>query len=89
MADREDQKKQLIIDYKQVFLTPQGERVLEDLTKKTSLKRTTIPESGPINKDRILVEEGKRLMILYINTMLDKNPYERKQSKAIDKENGK
>jgi hypothetical protein len=87
MADREDQKKQLIVDYKQTFLTPQGQRVLEDLERKTTLHRSSVKPGQPIDTNRLIYDEAQRSMILYILQKMGKDPYEVKQSKAIQKEN--
>jgi hypothetical protein len=86
VVDREEQKKQLIIDYKQTFNTETGKRVLNDLKRKTTLHRSSVRPEKPIDTNRLVYDEAQRSMILYIIQMLEKDPYEARQEKAI-KEN--
>lgn len=79
--DREDEKTQRIIDYHQVFGTPEGKRVLEHM-KKLAHYNTTL--SPPVGTDghtdvfRVMHKEGQRCVITNIEMMLNKNPDEKK-----------
>ena len=66
-----DQKelKQLNIDYKMVFKSEAGERVLSDLEKRCSF-HTTTHIKGDSHESAFL--EGTRSVVLFINNMLNK-----------------
>tara|TARA_X000001382_G_scaffold2414_2_gene2866 strand:- start:189 stop:401 length:213 start_codon:yes stop_codon:yes gene_type:complete len=61
--------KQLVIDYKQVFTSESGEKVLEDLKKRCSY-HTTTHIKGDSHESAYL--EGARSVVLFINNMLNK-----------------
>ena len=66
-----DQKelKQLGIDYKTVFKSEAGERVLSDLEKRCSFHATT-QVKGESHESAFL--EGSRAVVLFIKNMLNK-----------------
>lgn len=89
----EDEKKQLIIDYKQTFEAPAGKRVLEDLKKRSNVLFAPIPFDKENRLDPYLMvyQNGKRSVMIHIYAQLKKDPYEVKQVKAINErenENG-
>ena len=57
---------QLLIDYKETFGTEAGKRVLHDLDRKTTFSRPGFPGFGPIDVNRVLVNEAQRSLFLYI-----------------------
>ena len=61
--------KQLVIDYKQVFTSESGEKVLEDLKKRCSY-HTTTHIKGDSHESAYL--EGARSVVLFIKNMLNK-----------------
>ena len=61
--------KQLTIDYKTVFSSESGERVLEDLKKRCSFYSTTNVK-GDSHESAFL--EGQRAAVLFIQSMLNK-----------------
>nr|BAR34699.1 hypothetical protein [uncultured Mediterranean phage uvMED] len=61
--------KQLVINYKQVFTSESGEKVLEDLKKRCSY-HTTTHIKGDSHESAYL--EGARSVVLFINNMLNK-----------------
>jgi len=67
--------KQLELDYKQVFNSPEGKNVLEDLKKRCSFYSTSHIK-GDSHESAFL--EGTRSVILFINNMLNKKPMEDK-----------
>ena len=73
-------RKQIIKDFKSVFDNPTGKRVLDHLISKTTLKRTVVAKT--IDTNRLLYDEGQRVMMLYILKMINTNPYEQRQEKA-------
>jgi len=67
--------KQLELDYKQVFNSPEGKNILEDLKKRCSFYSTSHIK-GDSHESAFL--EGTRSVILFINNMLNKKPMEDK-----------
>ena len=65
----EKELKQLQIDYKTVFQSEAGERVLADLKKRCSFYTTTHIK-GDSHESAFL--EGTRSVVLFINNMLNK-----------------
>ena len=61
--------KQLVINYKQVFTSESGEKVLEDLKKRCSY-HTTTHIKGDSHESAYL--EGARSVVLFIKNMLNK-----------------
>ena len=61
--------KELVINYKQVFTSESGEKVLEDLKKRCSY-HTTTHIKGDSHESAYL--EGARSVVLFINNMLNK-----------------
>jgi len=67
--------KQLELNYKQIFNSPEGKSVLEDLKKRCSFYSTSHIK-GDSHESAFL--EGTRSVILFINNMLTKKPMEDK-----------
>lgn len=61
--------KQLTVDYKTVFQSEAGQRVLDDLKKRCSF-HTTTHIKGDSHESAFL--EGTRSVVLFINNMLNK-----------------
>ena len=66
---------QLDLAYKQIFNSPEGKEVLEDLKKRCSFYSTSHIK-GDSHESAFL--EGTRSVILFINNMLNKKPMEDK-----------
>lgn len=60
-----------IRDYQEVFGTPAGERVLVDIVvKRCGVLNTSLPKSGKIDPNEVLVREGERRVgQLILNTL--------------------
>lgn len=71
---------ELVADYKLIFESEAGERVLYDLMKKCHFLHTSY--DGDINS--MVFREGERNVVNYIMTMLKQDPLEIK--KLIDKQ---
>lgn len=71
----DDKYKQLVRDYKTVFSTPEGLKVLKDLTEKSILFRSVIsPDpSVPVDANRVLYTEGQRSVLVYIYNKINTN----------------
>jgi hypothetical protein len=67
--------KQLELNYKQIFNSPEGKEVLEDLKKRCSFYSTSHIK-GDSHESAFL--EGTRSVVLFINNMLTKKPMEDK-----------
>ncbi len=78
-----DKTKQLIRDFQGTFDTPEGKRVLENLSKECLEGVSTFV---PGNQYGTAFNEGKRYAILYIRGVLAKDPNIERQTETI-KEN--
>lgn len=77
--DRDDEQKQLLIDFKECFGTEGGKRVLARLSK---LCRENEASYVDHNTHYTAYNEGKRCVILHIRSMLAKDPYQERQKTA-------
>ena len=66
-----DLLRQKIIEYKETFATPSGEKVLEDLSRQLYLTSSTFVDNNPYGS---AFNEGKRWVILHITKMLSLDP---------------
>ena len=90
--DRDE--KQTIIDYQQTFGTEAGKRVLRDLMNQIKFDVTHVPlykthpmyldNNGNVDTHKLVSASRQRDIIIYIYAKLAKDPYEVKQSKAIN-----
>jgi len=74
----------LIIDFGVTFGTENGKRVLAQLRKLTTYNRSSILPNSEIDVNRLIYDEGQRVVIIYIDNMLAKIPGEKRQLKARD-----
>lgn len=74
-----DEQKQLIIDYKQLFSSEKGLRVLEDLKKKCLANEMSYVPNSP---DGTAFNEGMRNVWLHISRVMNIDLNEKKQEKA-------
>jgi hypothetical protein len=81
MADRDDEKKQLIADYHNAFCSEGGKRVLANLKSVAHYNGAYFPHAfvapnvvGPTDIYEVCREEGKRAMIVHIEAKLRKEP---------------
>ena len=83
----EDEKKQLIIDYKQSFEPPAGQRVIDNLRKLSRIDGyLNLANNKNITAIQVAFAEGQRSVMMHIYSQLGKDPYEVKQTKAINYE---
>ena len=75
-------KKQLLMDYR-IFNTESGKNVLADLRKKCQLMDNALDTSNGIDTNKLCYLEGQRSVLTHIFKMLDTDPYEERQRKAI------
>ncbi len=61
-------QKALINDYKDVFGTKSGLRVLADLEHEAGYDMGSICPVGPIDTNRVIYDEARRILILYIHS---------------------
>lgn len=87
MKDRDQEAKQLILDYKFVFSSEEGKRVLADLKKLAKLNLSIVPhdQQGRIDPMAVMRNEGQRSVLVHIYRMLEKDPYEVRQKFAKGK----
>jgi len=75
----EDGRKQLILDYQEIFGSDAGKRVWDDLTTRLNFRSRIIPMGMP---DATAFELGKREAFLYILDKIDADPNEEVQEIA-------
>jgi hypothetical protein len=80
--------RQLVIDYKQTFETPQGKRVLEHIKKLARFNSSYWPVGTDSHTDiyQVCREDGKRAVINHIDIMLTRNPDEEEKDLITRKE---
>jgi len=68
--------KQLIIDYQETFNAESGKRVLADMKKKANYNFAVVPKDNLGHTDiyEVMRNEGKRSVIVHIESMLQKDP---------------
>jgi len=81
MSDQEQAKKRLIIDFKDVFGTKAGERVLNRLSDLCHENVACYVDQNPY---AMAYHEGKRCVILHIRKMLEKDSRKERQETAKD-----
>ena len=69
----------MLIDYKEVFNTEAGKRVLKDLESKTTFGYGVFPRSKPIDPSAIVWSEAQRVMFVYILKMIHKTPVKKQE----------
>ena len=77
----EDEKsQQLVIDFKQTFNSERGKKVLEYIKRRTKFNQAPRPcdNLGRIDPFEVMYLEGRRSVIIEIETMLAKEPGESK-----------
>ena len=72
--------------YKTVFENQSGRELLEKLEYAAYINRTTF---DPNNKDSILINEGKRFIVLHIKNMLNDNRMEAIKQKIKESNNAR
>ena len=77
--DREDKRKQLLIDYMTAFGTEGGKRVLDNLSKECYEHNVTFVRG---ESDSTAFNEGKRYVMLHIRRILAKDPHEKRQTEG-------
>lgn len=78
-----DDGRQLIIAYKATFGTPEGQRVLEDLKRKTSIARPGIQPGIPIDTHWLVYGEAQREFVLDIVRHVEADLDAEEQTMAI------
>jgi len=82
----EQQREQLKKDYQGTFGTVEGKRVLEDLVRRSGIRRGAVSadKTQPIDPYRVVYEEGRRAVVLHIQLMVEKVAYEERSKTAKD-----
>lgn len=80
--------KQLVIDYQTVFASERGKRVLADLCKRAPLLTDSINITNGIDVNKLLVQEGRRSVVLHIYKMLGRDPNEEVRERAVIERQG-
>ena len=84
----EEHKIQNVMDYKYVFTSPEGQRVLEDLKRAMSFNSALIPMGvdNHIDVYEVMRNEGKRAVIIYIERKLNIDLKKPEQREAVNSE---
>lgn len=80
--------KTLVRDYLKTFESPEGKRVLGDLSRKCPLLRDSIKVSGGVDVNKLLFLEGQRSVLLHIYKMLHRDPNAEAPTRAINEMQG-
>lgn len=82
--NREDEAKQLIIDFGIALTSESGKRVLKALRNraKSEVVVTPLDAMGRVDIYQVMLNNGQRSLITYIDSMLAKDPNKVKQEKA-------
>ena len=78
-------KKQLVIDYRRTFETPEGKRVLADLRKRCPLLTAPLATASGVEVHSLLVQEGQNNILKHIYRMLSRDPNAEAQEFAENK----
>ncbi len=81
--EKKVEPEQLLIDYKEVFGTEAGKRVLKDLESKTTFGNGVFPRTKAIDPYAIVWAEAQRVMFVYILKMIHKVPT-KKQEETVN-----
>ena len=77
-----DKEKQVYMDFKSLFTSETGSRVIDNLSNYCYESRSTFVEGSQTKQN---VNNGKRAVILYIREKMNKKFDETMQTKAIHK----
>lgn len=78
-SEKRPNPEQLLIDYKEVFGTEAGNRVLHDIERKTTFSHSSVSGFGQVNVERLIYDEGQRAMFLYIIKKIHSIPKEKER----------
>lgn len=77
-------RRQLIIDYKRTFESPEGKRVLEDLRRKCPTLTNPIEARNGVDVHMLLVSEGQNNVLKHIYRMLGRDPNTEPPERAVN-----
>ena len=86
--EHQAQQISLIHDYKDVFGTKAGERVLADLEHESSFEAAAISSVGMIDTNRLIYSEARRILILYIRAKIKYKFSKDRPTKVKEKDDG-
>lgn len=69
--------------YKRIFGTEDGRAVLEDLDKRCPLLRDALNIQNGVDVEKLLVEQGRRDVLVYIYKMINEDFFSRREDHAI------
>ena len=72
--------EEMSASYKDVFSSPSGKLVLQDLKNRCYVKAPTYTAPNSVNPDEVLVREGMRSVYLHIQTLIE---YEAPTSREV------
>ena len=76
--------KQLLLDYRNTFNSPEGKRVLADLKKRCPLLSGPLGIAKGVDVNMMLVMEGQSNIVKHIYTMLNRDPNEESPERAVN-----
>ena len=74
-----NEQEQLLIDYKETFLSSAGKRVLKDLESKTTFGNGVFPTNKAPDPNAVLWSEAQRVMFVYILKMIHRVPVKKQE----------
>ncbi len=78
-SEKRVETEQLLIDYKEVFGSEAGKRVLKDLESKTTFGFSVFPLQKVPDNDSLRWAEAQRVMFVYILKMIHKVPVKKQE----------
>ncbi|MBE3117896.1 MAG: hypothetical protein IMZ50_03955 [Candidatus Atribacteria bacterium] len=78
-------ERSIIVDYIDLFATPAGKRVLEDMKKRAGFYGTKVKKGLPIEQTRLIWNEAQRAFVL---ETMNRAEYDLTQEPAEEKDNG-
>ena len=72
--------EEMSASYKDVFSSPSGKLVLQDLKNRCYIKAPTCPMEGEIDVNRVMVNAGMNAVFLHIQTLIE---YEAPTSREV------
>lgn len=83
MSRRFASKRTVQGSYKRIFGTEDGQIVLGDLDKRCPLLRDALNTQNGVDVEKLLVEQGRRDVLLHIYKMINEDFFSRREDHAI------
>jgi len=82
-----DAERAILVDYIDLFDTPIGQRVLEDMKRRAGIYGTKVQKGLPIEQTRLIWNEAQRAFVLEVANRATYD-FSKEVAKSEEKENG-